>query len=93
MNTLKKIHSNNGTTLLIATHDLDLVYRWADWVFVMDKGRLILEGTPEDVFNHYHLLEELELGLPLIYEMLFSGLSVDEKAVLERVRQRIFKDV
>jgi cobalt/nickel transport system ATP-binding protein len=92
MNTLKKIHSN-GTSLLIATHDLDLVYRWADWVFVMDKGRLILEGTPEDVFSQHHLLEELELGVPLIYEILFAGLSVEEKAVLERVRQRIFKDV
>ncbi|MBW4430416.1 MAG: energy-coupling factor ABC transporter ATP-binding protein [Pelatocladus maniniholoensis HA4357-MV3] len=76
--TLKKIHQD-GTTLVMATHDLDLVYRWADWVFVMDKGRLMVEGKPQDVFNQRTLLEELELGVPLIYEMLFDGLSAEEE--------------
>jgi cobalt/nickel transport system ATP-binding protein len=92
MATLKKIHEN-GNTLLMATHDLDLVYRWADWVFVMDKGQLMLEGKPEDVFSQRTLLEDLELGLPIIYEMLFDGLSAEEKTIIERVRQRILKDV
>ncbi|AFY41182.1 energy-coupling factor ABC transporter ATP-binding protein [Nostoc sp. PCC 7107] len=88
--TLQKIHQN-GTTLIMATHDLDLVYRWADWVFVMDKGQLILEGEPQDVFSQRSLLEELELGVPLIYEMLFDGLAGEDEAVRERVRQRILK--
>jgi cobalt/nickel transport system ATP-binding protein len=91
MKTLKKIHKN-GNTLLMATHDLDLVYRWADWVFVMDQGQLMLEGTPEDVFSQRTLLEELELGVPLIYEMLVNGLSPEEGIIIERVRQRILKD-
>ncbi|MDZ8089971.1 MAG: ABC transporter ATP-binding protein [Nostoc sp. DedQUE12b] len=88
--TLKKIHQN-GTTLVMATHDLDLVYRWADWVFVMDKGRLIVEGKPQDVFNQRTLLSELELGVPLIYEMLFDGLSAESGVVRERVQQRILE--
>ncbi|QKQ74054.1 energy-coupling factor ABC transporter ATP-binding protein [Nostoc sp. TCL240-02] len=88
--TMKKIH-RDGTTLLMATHDLDLVYRWADWVFVMDKGRLMLEGKPQDVFSQRTLLSELELGVPLIYEMLFDGLSAEEGIVIERVRQRILE--
>jgi len=92
MKTLKKIHQN-GNSLLMATHDLDLVYRWADWVFVMDKGQLMLEGKPEDVFSQRTLLEELELGVPLIYEMLFNGLSPDEGIIIERLRKRILKDV
>jgi cobalt/nickel transport system ATP-binding protein len=92
ISTLKKIH-DGGTTLLMATHDLDLVYRWADWVFVMDEGQLILEGTPEDVFSQHTVLEELELGVPFIYEMLLAGLSVEEKAVLTRVKERIFRDL
>jgi cobalt/nickel transport system ATP-binding protein len=91
MRTLKKIHQN-GNTLLMATHDLDLVYRWADWVFVMDKGKLMLEGTPENVFSQRAVLEELELGIPLIYEMLFNGLSPEEKIIIERLKQRILKD-
>ncbi|KAB8317318.1 ABC transporter ATP-binding protein [Tolypothrix campylonemoides VB511288] len=88
MTTLKKIHAA-GTTILMATHDLDLVYRWADWVFVMDKGRLVLEGKPQDVFTQRDILEELQLGVPLIYEMLFADGVAEEGPVLERLRQRI----
>ncbi|MEH2442625.1 energy-coupling factor ABC transporter ATP-binding protein [Nostoc sp.] len=88
--TMKKIHQD-GTTLVMATHDLDLVYQWADWVFVMDKGRLMVEGKPEDVFSQRQLLSELELGVPFIYEMLFDGLSAEEEVVIERVRQRILE--
>jgi len=53
---------------------------------------LMLEGTPEDVFSQRTLLEELELGVPLIYEMLVNGLSPEEGIIIERVRQRILKD-
>lgn len=88
MATLKKIHAA-GTTMLMATHDLDLVYRWADWIFVMDKGRLVLEGKPQDVFTQRDILEELQLGVPLIYEMLFADGVAEEGPVLERLRQRI----
>jgi cobalt/nickel transport system ATP-binding protein len=54
-----------GTTILLATHDLDFIYRWADWIFVMDKGKIALEGTPDEVFNEKDLLEQLDLDIPL----------------------------
>ncbi|WP_442949684.1 hypothetical protein [Nostoc sp.] len=57
----------------------------------MDKGRLMLEGKPQDVFSQRPLLEELELGVPLMYEMLFDGLSAEEEVVIERVRKRILE--
>ena len=66
---LKKIHSQK-TTILMATHDLNLVYRWADWVFVLDRGRLILEGTPQQVFSQQQVFQELQLGRPIALEML-----------------------
>ncbi len=59
-----------GTTILMATHDLDFVYRWADWVFVMNQGRLVLEGSPQDVFTQHQVLKNLELGLPVMLELL-----------------------
>jgi cobalt/nickel transport system ATP-binding protein len=88
MATLKKIHAD-GTTIVMATHDLDLVYRWADWIFVMDRGQLVIEGKPQDVFNQRGILEDLQLGVPLIYEILFSEVLPEEEPVLERLRQRI----
>ncbi|WP_193199317.1 energy-coupling factor ABC transporter ATP-binding protein [Nostoc sp. MG11] len=88
MATLKNIHAA-GTTILMATHDLDLVYRWADWVLVMDRGQLVIEGKPQDVFTQRGVLEDLQLGVPLIYEMLFTEGVAEEGPVLERLRQRI----
>jgi cobalt/nickel transport system ATP-binding protein len=66
---LQQIHAN-GTTILLASHDLDFIYRWADWVFVMDRGQLILEGTPETVFAQRKVLEQLQLGVPLAIELM-----------------------
>ncbi|MDB9314980.1 ABC transporter ATP-binding protein [Spirulina sp. CS-785/01] len=59
-----------GTTIMIATHDLNFVYDWADWVFVMNHGQLIMENTPEDVFCQRHTLEDLGLGTPILVDVL-----------------------
>jgi cobalt/nickel transport system ATP-binding protein len=67
--TLQQIHAA-GTTIVMATHDLDLVYRWADWVLVMDRGRLVLAGTPADIFSQKETLAALEIDLPIAVELL-----------------------
>lgn len=36
----------------------------------MDQGRLVLEGTPQDVFEHREVLEQLQLGIPLAIELM-----------------------
>ncbi len=88
MGTLKKIHGS-GTTILMASHDLDLIYRWADWVFVMDSGRLVLEGKPQFVFNQRQLMDELQLEIPLIHDILSTLQLSDDKAILEILKQQI----
>jgi cobalt/nickel transport system ATP-binding protein len=55
---------HTGVTILIATHDLDFVDAWSDWVFVMDAGQRVLEGTPETVFKQRELMHDLGLGVP-----------------------------
>lgn len=59
-----------GTTIVMATHDLDLAYCWADWVFILNQGQLVLEGTPQDVFAQRETLEQLHLGVPLVFDVL-----------------------
>jgi cobalt/nickel transport system ATP-binding protein len=63
-----------GTTLLIATHDLDFVYQWADWVLVMEEGRLIAEGETLQVFEQLQSMPSFELGMPILWQM-WSRLS------------------
>jgi cobalt/nickel transport system ATP-binding protein len=61
--------ARSGTTLLIATHDLDFVYQWADWVLVMQQGSLLLEGETLTVFEKLKKLPDFELGMPLLWQM------------------------
>lgn len=59
-----------GTTIVIATHDLNFVYDWAEWVFVMHQGKLVLENTPDRVFSQRQTLEQLGLGVPILVDVL-----------------------
>ena len=60
----------SGTTIVLASHDLEFVYQWADWIFVMNNGQLVLEGTPKHVFAERKMLLELQLGIPLSIELM-----------------------
>jgi cobalt/nickel transport system ATP-binding protein len=84
LNTLHQIHAS-GTTIVMATHDLDLVYRWADWLLVMDRGKLILSGTPAEIFSQTEILSGLELDLPIAVELLVEiKLTIDRDKLLDR---------
>lgn len=60
---LQRIHAS-GTTILVASHDMEFLNGWADWLFVIERGRLALEGSPADVFARRDQLEALNLGIP-----------------------------
>ncbi|MGK7952494.1 MAG: energy-coupling factor ABC transporter ATP-binding protein [Xenococcaceae cyanobacterium] len=86
--TLATIHGS-GTTILIATHDLEWVSRWADWVFVMDRGKLILEGTPKDIFAQQELLERIKLGVPLGFQISSLLDEVSQSTTIEQLKTKI----
>ncbi len=65
---LDRIHTC-GTTIAIATHDLDFAYAWADWVVVLDQGHLVLSEQADQLFSHLALLEQLDLGLPTLLQV------------------------
>ena len=51
-------------TILLVSHNMGDVAKLADRVFVMNKGKLAMSGTPEEVFSRTQELKELRLGLP-----------------------------
>ena len=61
--------AQQGTTILIATHDLDFVYQWADWILVMERGRLIAEGETLAVFQQLQFMPNFELGMPILWQI------------------------
>ncbi|WP_251140224.1 ABC transporter ATP-binding protein [Exiguobacterium sp. s143] len=58
----------NGTTLVMATHDMELVARYADRVLVMEQGRIAFDGRPSELFADVPLLERCQLQRPLSYQ-------------------------
>ncbi|MGI0487899.1 energy-coupling factor ABC transporter ATP-binding protein [Pantanalinema rosaneae CENA516] len=51
-----------GTTLVIATHDLQFVHDWADWVVVMHQGQVVMEDHPTTIFSHQSFLQAIGLS-------------------------------
>lgn len=68
---LNRIH-DNGITVVMATHDMNLAYAWADWVLVMDHGKCLTEGTPYEAFQQEDLIRSLGLDMPMLLEIWFS---------------------
>lgn len=55
-----------GMTIVLVTHIMDDVADFADWVYVLEKGHLILSGQPQDIFQNVTMLESKQLGVPKI---------------------------
>ena len=72
---LKQLHLS-GITIVLVTHLMDDVADYATAVNVMEKGRLVLSGTPKDVFQKVAFLKEKQLGVPKITEF---ALQLQEK--------------
>ncbi|WP_426451561.1 energy-coupling factor ABC transporter ATP-binding protein [Paenibacillus sp. S-38] len=65
---LDRIHGS-GVTVVMATHDTNLAYAWADRVLVMDGGRCLLEGPAPEVFSRKEELHPLGITPPLLLEL------------------------
>ncbi len=84
--TVKKIKEENNLTVLSITHDIDEAAN-ANRIFVMKKGELIQEGTPEEIFSQGEKLIELGLDLPfperLKSALKARGVNVPEEYMTE----------
>ena len=65
---LKELNAE-GITILISTHEVDLVPDYANQVFVLVDGELIGEGTPKEIFSQPEILEKANLKVPIITEL------------------------
>lgn len=61
---LNKLHRNQGVTLVLATHDVDLTSILADRVYVLNKGKIVAEGLTSEILLNSKLMSEANLGLP-----------------------------
>ena len=72
---LKELNAE-GITIIISTHEVDLVPDYASKVFVLVDGLLIAEGSPKDIFSQPEILEKANLEVPIVTK-LFQELERD----------------
>ena len=100
INAIIRLNKEEKVTIILITHNMEEIIG-ADKIFVMDKGKLVMEGTPREVFSEVDQLTELGLTVPeatLIGKKLYdSGLPVSlpvltkEELVSEIGRARLSK--
>ncbi len=81
IDTALELNKNEGVTVILITHYMEEVVN-ADKVVVMDKGNVVMEGTPREIFSQVEKLKQLRLGVPqitlLAHELKKSGLPIPD---------------
>ena len=81
IDTLHSLNEEKGITIILITHHMNEAIK-ADRVFVMDKGKLVMQGNPKEVFSHVEKLKSLGLEVPQVTELAYmlkkSGLNIED---------------
>ncbi|XOQ33553.1 MAG: energy-coupling factor ABC transporter ATP-binding protein [Enterococcus faecium] len=63
-----RLHKEQQITIVLVTHLMDDVANFADYVYVLEKGRIVNSGEPQEVFQNIEWLKEKQLGVPTATE-------------------------
>ena len=82
LNTIKELNEVYGITIILITHYMDEAVK-ADRIIVMDKGKVLMEGVPKEVFSQVELMNKIGLDVPqvtqLSYELRKEGINISSK--------------
>ncbi len=82
------LHKETGITVILVSHSMEDIARYADRIIVMNQGQVMYNSTPKEVFAHYKELEEVGLAAPqvtyIMHELAEKGFAVDTGATTVR---------
>ena len=92
---LKTKKENPDLTIVSITHDIEEAAS-SDKVIVLEKGKILLEGTPQEVFSHHEELVKARLDVPfavsLRVELMKKGIHVPNEIVtLEQMEEFLWQ--
>ena len=74
------LHKHSDMTVILVSHSMEDIARYADRIIVMNKGSVMYNGTPKEVFAHYQELEKIGLAAPqvtyIMHDLKEKGLPV-----------------
>lgn len=81
LRTIRELNQKENVTVILITHYMEEVV-FADNVYVMDNGHLVMQGTPREIFSQVDKLKEFRLDVPqvtlLAHELKQSGVEIPE---------------
>ena len=95
MRMIMEMNSNLGITMIIATHEVDLVPAFAQRICVLSTGKIIGEGTPAEIFSRPDLITKTHLRLPLVAQLMEqlkeADLDVEVALTIDGAKSEILK--
>ena len=74
------LHEKSDMTVILVSHSMEDIARYADRLIVMNKGAVMYNDEPKKVFEHYRELEEVGLAAPqvtyIMHDLVKRGMSV-----------------
>ncbi len=90
-----RLNKQLGITVVIATHDVDMVPVFADRIAILSHGRKIADTSPTEIFSNPELLRESHLHLPIVTRLLQSlqneGVPVRTKLTVEGAKKELLR--
>lgn len=90
---IKKIHTKTEKTIIFVSHNMADIAELSDNILVINNGKVVLQGTAREVFNHHDELKEMGLGIPPIMQIMneiskeHSSLNVNTLTIEEATKE------
>ncbi|MBS5216051.1 MAG: energy-coupling factor transporter ATPase [Clostridiales bacterium] len=93
-----KLHRERKITVILVSHSMEDVANYVDRIIVMNKGNVMLDGTPKEVFRHYKELEQIGLAAPkvtyVVKELEEKGWKInDDVTTVEEAKNAILRSL
>ena len=97
---LKQIREKRNTAIVVVSHHMEDVAQFANRVWVMHEGKIVMDGNPEEVYARVEELEKMHIGIPqitqLTYSLMKEGMLLPRPAInvkeAEEMLLRILKE-
>ncbi len=93
---ISQLHRKRGMSIILVSHSMEDIARYADRLMVMNHGEKVFDGPPREVFRHYRELEAMGLAAPqvtyIVHGLRERGVPIDQDiTTVEEAREAIVK--
>ncbi len=93
---ISELHRKKGMTIILVSHSMEDIARYASRLLVMNQGEKVFDGTPKEVFRHYRELEAMGLAAPqityIVHELQERGVGIPQDlTTVEEARDAILQ--